>query len=409
MTINPGNRPIDDSIDAIKNDPNLSAASLIPVQGTSDPRFLGSTSGISFARLVFEAVKSTNGHSSTGNGNGAIGNGNGSDNGYPNLGNRYNRRSFAQAGVYNQATLAKDTDMRDSFFGLQARPSIGPAPFPSELLGRKLVELYFEHSNPQIPILHRGEFTKLFDAAYDLRPGEARSPQTLYLLNIVFAIGAGIFVDRTPAPSPGSTGPDGRSIYEGKQQPESYHAAAVIHLEEFLRASSGGLEELQAVLLLAAYAILRPVSPGVWYIIGVAMRLAVDLGLFTEEVVPKGVGDDGMRGWRRDLRRRLFWCTYSLDRLVSTCVGRPVQIADEVIGIEVRLNRRKSKEDMGSYANLSLYAVPKLPTRRIHHPAGYQEPIDATQIDLQGDLIRIFQASPPPIRNPPSPPLPTNS
>ncbi|KAF3931293.1 hypothetical protein ABW19_dt0200047 [Dactylella cylindrospora] len=223
--------------------------------------------------------------------------------------------------------------MRDSFFGLQARPAITAAPFPNDVLGRKLVELYFEHSNPQIPILHRGEFMKLFDAAYDLRPGEARSPQTLYLLNIVFAIGAGIFVDRTPAPSPGA-GADGRGPYEGKQQPEAYHAAAIVHLEEFLRASSGGLEELQAVLLLAAYAILRPVSPGVWYIIGVAMRLAVDLGLFTEEVVPKGVGDDGMRGWRRDLRRRLFWCTYSLDRLVSTCVGRPVQIADEVIGIE---------------------------------------------------------------------------
>ncbi|KAF3927827.1 hypothetical protein ABW20_dc0102292 [Dactylellina cionopaga] len=326
VTINPGNRPIDENSDPIKTDLTLSAISSIPVQGTSDPRFLGSTSGISFARLVFEAVKSTNaglgGGSDSGNGNGAYF-----------QSNRYRRRSIAQPGVYTQATKEM-TDMRESFFGLQAKPAISPAPFPSEILGRKLVDLYFEHSNPQIPILHRVEFMKFFDAAYDLRPGEARSPQTLYLLNIVFAIGAGIFVDRTPMPSPGAGDGKGGSLYEGKQQPEAYHAAAVIHLEEFLRASSGGLEELQAVLLLAAYAILRPVSPGVWYIIGVAMRLAVDLGLFTEEVVPKGVGDDGMRGWRRDLRRRLFWCTYSLDRLVSTCVGRPVQIADEVIGIE---------------------------------------------------------------------------
>ncbi|EWC46060.1 hypothetical protein DRE_04634 [Drechslerella stenobrocha 248] len=321
VTINPGNRPIDDTADLIKNDPTLSAISSIPVQGTSDPRFLGSTSGISFARLVFEAVKSTNGH--------------GSDQGsvvgtYPNSNSRYHRRSVAQPGVYNGQ--AKDTDMRESFFGLQAKPAIPAASFPSRELGKKLVELYFEHSNPQIPILHRVEFMKFFEAAYDLRPAEARSPQMLYLLNMVFAIGAGIFVDRTPTPSPGVGGDI--KMAERKQQPEAYHAAAVMHLEEFLRASSGGLEELQAVLLLAAYAILRPVSPGVWYIIGVAMRHAVDLGLFTEEVVPKGVGDDGMRGWRRDLRRRLFWCTYSLDRLVSACVGRPVQIADEVIGIE---------------------------------------------------------------------------
>ena len=31
----------------------------------------------------------------------------------------------------------------------------------------------------------------------------------------------------------------------------------------------------------------------------------------------------GRRQWVRDLRRRLWWCVYSVDRLVSTCVGRP--------------------------------------------------------------------------------------
>jgi hypothetical protein len=32
---------------------------MVSVQGASDPRFLGSTSGISFARVVFAAVKSS--------------------------------------------------------------------------------------------------------------------------------------------------------------------------------------------------------------------------------------------------------------------------------------------------------------------------------------------------------------
>ncbi len=34
------------------------------------------------------------------------------------------------------------------------------------------------------------------------------------------------------------------------------------------------------------------------------------------------------------MRRRLWWCTYSFDRLVSVCVGRPFGISDQVITTE---------------------------------------------------------------------------
>jgi hypothetical protein len=123
-------------------------------------------------------------------------------------------------------------------------------------------------------------------------------------------------------------------------------------LESFLGSSSsegfGGLEELQAVLLLASFALLRPVAPGLWYIVGVATRLAVDLGLHYED----GAGIDsatkdgnqaqsridarerGRREWVRDIRRRLWWCVYSFDRLVATCVGRPFGISDQAISTE---------------------------------------------------------------------------
>ena len=84
------------------------------------------------------------------------------------------------------------------------------------------------------------------------------------------------------------------------------------------------------------------------YIIGVAMRLAVDLGLHYEDGkdVETGLGDPGTqqaevqarergrREWVRDLRRRLWWCTYSLDRLVSVCVGRPFGVSDQAITTE---------------------------------------------------------------------------
>jgi hypothetical protein len=276
--------------------------------------------------------------------------------------------------------------MRDSFFGLHTRPTIRQAPFPDRELGARLVELYFEHANPQIPILHRGEFMELFERVY--ASGERhRTSRESYMLNIVFAIGAGIIMgssDADDSPTsekptspmrPGQSSPVNkrRRLAGHQHQPEEYHASAIVHLETFLGSSpaadrpdgfGGGLEELQAVLLLAGFALLRPVAPGLWYIVGVAVRLGVDLGLHYEDGVgidgsgsedlilgkpePKTEAENttatggtkvdakerGRREWVRDLRRRLWWCVYSLDRLVSTCVGRPFGITDQVVTTE---------------------------------------------------------------------------
>ena len=341
----------------------VSNIGMVSVQGASDPRYLGSTSGISFARVVFAAVKSSVG--------GSVSERAGVRSGKP-----------ASASAAGSAAAVSGTSMRDSFFGLQAKPATRRAPFPDRELGARLANLYFEHANPQIPILHRGEFMALFDRAY-AADERHRSPRELYMLNIVFAIGAGIILG---APEEGSSSPGTASVKKSppikrepgspkakrmrmsmqQQQPEEYHASAMVHLEFFLGSTTaadrsegfgGSLEELQAVLLLAGFALLRPVAPGLWYIVGVAVRLAVDLGLHYEDgtgiddigvtknqdVALQAAGvhandvdakEKGRREWVRDLRRRLWWCVYSFDRLVSTCVGRPFGITDQVITTE---------------------------------------------------------------------------
>lgn len=344
--------------EADKLDKLVSNIGMVSVKGASDPRYLGSTSGISFARVVFAAVKSSVSSASSDRG-----------------GTRTNKSKVTESGSTDS------TSMRDSFFGLHSRPTIKQALFPDKPLGLSLVELYFEHANPQIPILHRGEFMTLFERAYASKD-RRRSPRELYMLNIVFAIGAGIILEdsstgrspnstaSTSSPKHGSESPNSKKRKPGLQrQPEEYHASAMMHLESCLGSGpssdrvewfGGGLEELQAVLLLAGFALLRPVAPGLWYITGVAVRLAVDLGLHHEDntgidgdgdviglgknadVVMKGAGkckdshdadqmERGRREWVRDLRRRLWWCVYSFDRLVSTCVGRPFGITDQVV------------------------------------------------------------------------------
>lgn len=339
----------------------VSNVGMVSVQGASDPRYLGSTSGISFARVVFAAVKSS----------------------VP--GDKTGRRTSTKPGSVGSAAAISGTSMRDSFFGLHSKPKFEPAPFPDRELGMRLVNLYFEHANPQLPILHRVEFMEIFGRAYASKDRQ-KSAREYYMLNIVFAIGSGVILEDSSAkrsatarestsPPPLKREPSPSHLKKPKsssiqRQPEEYHASAMKHLESFLSSMpvadrpdnfGGGLEQLQAVLLLAGFALLRPVAPGLWYITGVAVRLGVDLGLHFEDRAGVDGGEEnyslhsssnnnmgaaageyggpsgmdpkqrGRREWTRDLRRRLWWCVYSFDRLVSTCVGRPFGITDQVI------------------------------------------------------------------------------
>lgn len=289
-------------------------------------RRLGFTTGISFARVVFAAVQSS----------------------------VTDQKSVSdKAGVRPYKPIAANgfvstgTSMRDSFFGLHTKPTISPAAFPDRDLAMKLVTLYFQHANPQIPVLHREDFMRMFEQAY-AEENCVRGPRELYMLNMVFAIGGGIIMGDLAKEMRAAT-QDGDGKEERRQyQPEEYHASAIVHLEACLSNSGGGLEELQAVLLLANFALLRPVPPGLWYIIGVAVRLAVDLGLYYEDGKDVDAGlshvdvvsaealqrGRGRREYARDLRRRLWWCTYSFDRLVSVSVGRPPGVPDQVMTTE---------------------------------------------------------------------------
>ncbi|KAK3943895.1 fungal-specific transcription factor domain-containing protein [Diplogelasinospora grovesii] len=304
------------------------------LSNVANPRHLGSATGVSFARVLFAAVQSSvsDQKSTSDKGEGSV---------------RPYRGSAASSGESGEEG---GTSMRDSFFGLHTKPSSSPAPFPDKALGLKLVTLYFEHANPQIPVLHRGDFMDMFEQAYlPENDGRVRGPRELYMLNMVFAIGGGIILGESA-----KTGGTNTQDAEGKTaaasgsskqcQPEEYHASAVRYLDACL-SRDVHLEELQAVLLLANFALLRPVPPGLWYIVGVSVRLAVDLGLHYEDGkdVDSGLRKDasdtharerGRREYVRDMRRRLWWCTYSFDRLVSICVGRPFGISDQVITTE---------------------------------------------------------------------------
>ncbi|TKY87234.1 hypothetical protein EX895_003911 [Sporisorium graminicola] len=96
----------------------------------------------------------------------------------------------------------------------------------------------------------------------------------------------------------------------------------------------GDLDKLRATLLQLQYALLVPTAGSVWELSGAAIRLVTELNLqvdrdfdsaanapFTQETI--------------DLRRRLFWTAYCLDRSLAVALARPPGLSDAWIHVQL--------------------------------------------------------------------------
>lgn len=86
------------------------------------------------------------------------------------------------------------------------------------------------------------------------------------------------------------------------------HASSALeHAESVLQ--PGSVAGLQAILLLVVYSMLDPSHYNSWYLIGVASRVMVDIGIHQEPAEDLRVNKSQLI-----LKRRLFYCVYTLDR-----------------------------------------------------------------------------------------------
>lgn len=228
------------------------------------------------------------------------------------------------------------------------------------------ISLYFSESNSQLPIFHREEFlknifipiygeipqsstialnypetdwssfpkvkendtwycqyTRLLDAETAVDPDmdpfkfsakvnvPKRFRKSLYFINIIFALASSTW-----------------HLKFSHHISENFKNAALLHIEEAY-SSNDRLEALQAMLSLTLYSLMRPCVPGVWYLLGSSMRLCIDLGLHNESLA-----SSNMDAFTIDMRRRLFWCCYSLDRQICVYLGRPFGIPEESIKVD---------------------------------------------------------------------------
>lgn len=99
------------------------------------------------------------------------------------------------------------------------------------------------------------------------------------------------------------------------------------------------LQSIEAMMLLIMYNLRIPNSSNIWYMIGLAMRTAIDLGLHREENYLQLKPDEAQS------RRRVFWSVYVMDRSIARLLDRPFNIAEHDIDVGLPFDYQESHQN----------------------------------------------------------------
>jgi hypothetical protein len=190
---------------------------------------------------------------------------------------------------------------------------------PQEIADR-LLRGYLKHISTRWPILHSTYIRSLHHRRNMLVGWEAA------FLHLIYASG-GRFLETT-----GETG----AFFSNR-----HHSAAMQYLDELLQYHD--IRSVQLLILLAIYSLRAPKGPGAWTYIGLAMRTCIDLGLHRRTPHKR------YSILESEMRKRIFWTAYCLDRQISIILGRPFAISDRDIDVELPLDVDESVQDTATF------------------------------------------------------------
>lgn len=181
------------------------------------------------------------------------------------------------------------------------------AALPNPELANHLIDLYFKHHYPQFPVLQKQTFLVQFQ-----NPAQ---PTSALLLCAIYATAARY-----------SNHP---SVRQGVQRRErlgmTYFDQATQMLDRFMDAPR--VSTVQALVLMAIYESGLSQFTRPFVLIGMAVKMAQLLGLQR-----RCEGSD----WQEaELRKRVFWSVYLLDRLIGSVLGQPMLILDKDCDVEL--------------------------------------------------------------------------
>ncbi|KIW94568.1 uncharacterized protein Z519_04544 [Cladophialophora bantiana CBS 173.52] len=242
----------------------------VVAEASRQPRFLGQSSGITLARLVIAAIRVDSLPSPL----------------------------FSEQRSYEPSSSAPAAE----------------ASLPPRHAADHLVNVYFQHRTPHLPIVERSEVEEALESAYlsvsGRPPSDREVEKDIFTTYMIFAIA----LFDVPNPSGGRP-----------TQSEGCFRSAISWTEKVITYSKSDLDTLRSILLLAQFVALHPSRGSLWHLTGIALRLCIDMGLHWET-------EEQSLNMALTLlyqRRRLWYSTYQFDRILCITLGRPFGIIDE--------------------------------------------------------------------------------
>ncbi|KAK7458498.1 hypothetical protein Landi51_01321 [Colletotrichum acutatum] len=285
---------------------------ILSFEATAD-RHLGSSSGLSFAKLTQTVLRRLNPDKA--------------DFSFTNFG--------TEDGMWPQFNLPSSTSnlldstlfsgfrdpfmcypsMLDGFSPTAPIEPISPSEQQVSLEGSQvdqLIRFYFAHSHTLYPIIHREEFNKILEHVRRADPQCALAQSSLcqFRLWMVLAIGSTAQCSVT---------------LSDESESMMYYNKALEHFEGAL--DYGYMAALEVILLQVSYSFFNQLGPNTWTLVGLGARMAIGLGMHassTYEGLPVDVSEK---------RKRLFFSVYMMDRVVSIALGRPFAINEDDIDV----------------------------------------------------------------------------
>ncbi|KAL4730673.1 Rac GTPase-activating protein BCR/ABR [Fusarium chlamydosporum] len=174
---------------------------------------------------------------------------------------------------------------------------------PPDIAPCCFVDAFFRHVNRAYPFVDQARIRQDLETLGDASPADQDPPMTL--LYLVMAIGCTSLVRAGQIPS--NTARQFDVVY-----PDI--------IQECLCSES--VESVQILVLLGLYSLFDPIATSAYFIVGIAARQAMVIGLTRPDEQPRTAAET-------ELRHRLYWSIFVLDRMMASSQGLPAALTDE--------------------------------------------------------------------------------
>lgn len=191
-------------------------------------------------------------------------------------------------------------------------------PIIDKVLLTRIMNAFFMHTYRICPVINKNEFLVKFNQMFQDDDSDCVSLEEFldqYELYMVLAIG-GTHLERS--------GIIGRE----KRISEYFVSMALASVHNNI--SKNDIVSMKNLMLLALYSFFNPAEFIAWEIAGKLARMAIHLGL--NQAVSKQESER-MTVRQIEMRTRLLWSVYTIDRLTSVTLGRPVALHDDDINV----------------------------------------------------------------------------